>query len=73
MKKKSLIIVVGIIAAAVCWYFFAPLGWPLTYKMPKNYEECIQAGGKTNNLVLHVEDICEYRGVKFNWEYHFIK
>ncbi len=33
---------------------------------PKNYEECVKAGGKTNKDVPRVQNFCEYNGQTFD-------
>lgn len=30
----------------VCWYFFAPIQWTFGLRAPKNYQECLDVGGK---------------------------
>lgn len=60
---KKIIIGLVIITAIVLWYFFAPIGWTFGTRMPKNYNECVNAGGainKENHSLLPISE-CTYK------------
>lgn len=55
---KIVIISLIVILTAGAVIYFAPFD---TNK-PKNYEECVITGGKTNKDQMRVQDTCTYKG-----------
>lgn len=59
--KKIIGALFVILVIILVWYFFGPVG----FQHPKNYQECVQAGGRTNKNVPHTQDNCIYHGKGF--------
>lgn len=65
MVKKfliGLILFLGVIITLV----FTPLGYRLGLTGPKNYNECVAAGGETNKEQTRIMDVCYYKGKSFS-------
>jgi hypothetical protein len=45
MNNKKIIIAIAGFILIVLWYFFAPIKWTFGLRLPKNYQECVNAGG----------------------------
>ena len=69
MNKKIIIILTALVVL-ICWYFFAPIRWTFGLRQPRNYNECLEVGGK-NEVVLFPgqagidSKVCSYKGLKY--------
>jgi len=70
-KMKKLTIISIILLAAILYYFFAPTRWTLGLRAPKNYQECVDAGGMVskvkygNDNSWYVIPRCVYKDLHF--------
>lgn len=59
--KNIIFILVVIIIGFLIYSFFGPFG----FKSPKNYDECVTAGGSTNTGEMRTQNSCQYNGKTF--------
>lgn len=59
--KKILILILVILV----FVLFAIKMGPFGFKNPKNYTECVDVGGKTNENEIRGQDNCRYNGKNF--------
>lgn len=64
--KKPIIIVGVIVILVVLWYFFAPIKWTFGFRSPKNFAECIKAGGNVTNDGQQKSAVCYYKNLIFD-------
>ena len=68
--KKSIILILALAALVLLWYFFAPIKWTFGFRKPKNYNECLEVGGKIGIKQFPGQagidsKICDYNGTTF--------
>lgn len=62
---KMIYILLAIIVLALLVIFFTPVGFRLGLWGPRNYNDCVAAGGQTNENQMRFGDACYYEGKWF--------
>lgn len=74
MKKyySAIIYILVIIFLIFCiWFWFSPYAVKSSLRIPRNYDECVKAGGKSSERSISESvqnwPYCNYNGSEYHW------